>query len=276
MNKIILKVPGINGLGKTNGCEKAPDEILKSLEEIYSNGQGKILDRNSLEIRDIPIDNSDVEKSNEEIYSNALKIFDNEEKAIFLGGDHSVSYPLTRAFFDSCKKEKKEPFLIVFDAHPDCMEAAGSKEGREVPTHEDWLRSLIESGFLSENVLLVGVRNKDKHEADFLKENKINVVPMDSFVEDFESTCDFITEFSDSENGDLYVSLDIDAADPAFAPATGYCEPGGLSSKEFLYIVQRINKIKNLKALDIVEINPEKDADGRTVKLGARVLSELI
>jgi len=73
-----------------------------------------------------------------------------------------------------------------------------------------------------------------------------------------------------------YVSIDIDVIDPAFAPATGYCEPGGLTSRQFLYIIQRINKIKNLKAVDIVEINPDKDGGEKTVKLGAKILSELI
>jgi len=79
-----------------------------------------------------------------------------------------------------------------------------------------------------------------------------------------------------SNNKELYVSIDIDVLDPAFAPGTGYREPGGLSSRDFIYLVQRINKIKNLKAVDIVEINPDKDIKNQTVKLGAKILSELI
>ena len=75
---------------------------------------------------------------------------------------------------------------------------------------------------------------------------------------------------------ELYVSVDIDVIDPAFAPATGYPEPGGLSSREFIYLIQRINKMKNLRGIDIVEINPEKDENNLTIKLGAKILSELI
>jgi len=93
---------------------------------------------------------------------------------------------------------------------------------------------------------------------------------------------------------EVYVSVDIDVMDPAFAPATGYPEAGGLTSRQFIYLIQRINKIKKLKAIDIVEINPEKanfeenkisklpddtwekDKDNLTVKLGAKILSELI
>ena len=81
-----------------------------------------------------------------------------------------------------------------------------------------------------------------------------------------------------SHGKELYVSLDIDVVDPAFAPATGYKEPGGLTSREIIYLMQRINKIKNLRAVDIVEINQEKDKnfDNMTLKLGAKILAELI
>jgi agmatinase len=272
MENFIVKVPGINGLGKTKGCEKAGNAILESLKEIYSNESGKIVNVDSLKLEEIHLDNSDIERANELIQKNALEIFDNKERSVFLGGDHSISYSLTKSFLESCKSRKKNPYLVVFDAHPDCMEAADN----EVPTHEDWLRSLVEAGFPTENVLLVGIRNSDEHEIQFMKENHIKVVPMNALLEDLQDACDGITEFSDDENGEMYVSLDIDIADPVFAPGTGYCEPGGLTSRELVYIVQRINKVKNLKSLDIVEINPEKDRNKITVKLGAKILSELI
>jgi len=89
-----------------------------------------------------------------------------------------------------------------------------------------------------------------------------------------QDTCDAVMEFSN--NKDLYVSIDIDVIDPVFASATGYQESGGLTSRQFIYLIQRINKIKNLRAVDIVEINPEKDKTGLTVKLGAKILGELL
>jgi len=83
-------------------------------------------------------------------------------------------------------------------------------------------------------------------------------------------------EFSDKK--ELYISIDIDVIDPAFAPSTGYPEPGGFTSKEFIYLAQRLSKIKNLHALDIVEINSEKDESNNnlTLKLGAKILSEFL
>jgi len=264
----IVKVPGINGLGKTNGCEKAGNAILNSLKEIHSNEQGNIIDTSLLDLEEIHVDNSNLELTNNLIYKNSFEAFKTKPKVVFLGGDHSVSYSITRAFLDHIKNSEKNPCLIVFDAHADCMEPM--KE----PTHEEWLRKLVEDGFPSENVLLVGVRNMDKNEIRFLKENNIKLITMNQLLEDLQDTCDTIMEFSNGK--ELYISIDIDVIDPAFAPATGYPVSGGLTSRQFLYLIQRINKIKNLKALDIVEINPEKDKDNLTVKLGAKILAELL
>jgi agmatinase len=93
-------------------------------------------------------------------------------------------------------------------------------------------------------------------------------------LEDLRDTCDIIMEFSSGK--ELYLSIDIDVVDPAFAPATGYAEAGGLTSRQLLYLVQRLNKIRGLKAIDIVEINPERPGAEVTVKLGAKILAELI
>lgn len=271
----VIKVPGINGLGKTEGCEKAGNAILESLKEIYTSESGKPIDVRLLDLEEIHLDNSDLQSSNQLIYKNALKTFEAKPKTIFIGGDHSISYSLTKAFYEYCSNsgESKEPCLIIFDAHPDCMASADST----FPTHEEWLKGLVEeSGFPSENIMIVGIRNSDPSELDFIREKGIKIISMNQLLEDIQDTGDIITEFSDGR--ELYVSIDIDVIDPAFAPATGYKEPGGLTSRQLIYLIQRINKVKNLKAIDIVEINPEKDKqyDNITTKLGAKILSELI
>jgi agmatinase len=265
---MIVKVPGINGLGKTKGCEKAGSVILDALKDIHSNEQGIPIDVNLFDLDEIHLDNSNLKSSNELIYKNSFKIFETRAKTVFLGGDHSISYPIARAFLANCQNSGKEPCLIVFDAHADCM--LPMKE----PTHEEWLRALINSGFPTENILLVGVRNTWKDEIKFLKEKNIRIISMNQFLHDLEDTCDIIMEFSNGR--ELYVSIDIDVIDPVFAPGTGYLEPGGLMSRDFIYLIQRINKIKTLRAIDIVEINPEKDKLGLTIKLGAKILAELI
>jgi len=270
----IVKVPGINGLGKTKGCERAGNAILKSLEEIYSNESGKPIDVKLLDLEEIHLDNTNLELTNQLIYKNGFEIFEEKPKVVFLGGDHSISYSLTHAFLDFCDNNGKEPCLIVFDSHADCMPV--TKGAENYPNHEEWLRAIIEKGFPKGNILLVGARNLDKEEIEFLSRNRIKTISINSFMEDINNACETIMEFSSGK--ELYVSIDIDVIDCAFAPATGYPEPGGLTSRQFLYLIQRMNKIKNLKAVDIVEINPDKDKEYNmiTIKLGAKILSELL
>lgn len=266
----IVKVPGINGLGKTDGCENAGNVLLESLKAIHSNEQGIPIDVNLFDLEEIHLNNSNLEEVEKLIYKNSFKAFETKEKTVFLGGDHSVSYGIVRSFLDFCQNSEsvKEPCLIVFDSHADCMPAM--KE----PTHEEWLRKIIEDGFPAENILLVGVRNMWKDEIQFLKDKRIRMISVNQLRENLEEMCEVIMEFSSGK--ELYVSIDIDVVDPVFASATGHQEPGGLTSREMIYLIQRINKIKNLRGLDIVEINPQKDEKGLTVKLGAKILSEVV
>lgn len=263
----IVKVPRAS-TEISKGCEKAGNAILKSLENVYSNESGVPIDVNLLDLEEIHLDNSNSKLSNKLIYENSLETFETKPRTIFLGGDHSISYSIARAFMDNCKNSKKKPCLIIFDSHADCM--ASDKE----PNYEEWLRKLIENGFPKENILLVGARNMDKEEINFLKKNNIKIIDMNQLLTEIEEACDFIMEFSNGK--ELYVSLDFDVLDAVFVPGVAYPEPGGLTSRQFIYLIERINKIKNLRAVDIVNINLLKDRDNLTVKLGAKILAELL
>ena len=258
----VIKVPGLNNLEKNNGCRDAGNAIILEL--------GKIRDVSTLNLEEIHVDNSKADEQLELIYSNSKEIFQNQDKAIFLGGDHSISYPICKAFMETFGKENS--YLVVFDAHADSMPAM--KE----PTHEEWLRALIEAGFDPSKVILIGLRKLELEERQFLDSHNIKYWEMGKFT-DMEMLCDGIMEFVNKPNAKFYLSIDIDAVDPAFAPSTGYLEPGGFTSREILYFVKRLTLLKNLKGGDIVEIDSEKDGEKNnniTVKLGAKILTELL
>jgi agmatinase len=263
----IVKIPMING-ERTEGCERTGDAVLGAMKEIHSNEQGKIIDSSLLDLEEIHLDNNNLGLSNKLIYENSLEIFETKPQVIFLGGDHSITYSIGKAFLNQCNKEKKKPCLIVFDSHADCLAS------KEFASNRDWLKKLIGDGFPEENILIVGGRNINPEEIKFIKENKIKLISMSHLTEDLNDMCDTIMEFSNGK--ELYVSIDIDIIDPAFAPATAFPEPGGLSSRQFLYLIQRIRKIRNLRAVDLTEINEKKDKERITVKLGAKILSELL
>ena len=261
----IIRVRLINGLGKTNGCEKAPVRILEALKDIGSKENGEIIDFDRLNLEEIHVDLKNLEEANYLIFENAKEIFEKNAKAFFIGGDHCISYSIGRAF----NKIEKNPLLIVFDAHADCLESM--KE----PTHEEWLRKLVEEGFSEKNIILISARNLWEQEINFLKEKGILVIKMDVLRESLEEVCDLVMERARQSSG-FYVSIDIDCLDPAYAPATGYLEPGGMSSQDLIYFLKRLSLLENFRGADIVEINPDKDVNDMTVKLGARLLAEMI
>lgn len=245
----LLKIPYSAGcLGKNLGCEKAPDAILKEIEELYLN-EGK--KKRFLEVSEVKVDNSDVKGSLEKI-KGAVR------EGVVLGGDHSITYPAFKG--SGCDG------ILILDAHADCV------EGTDSVTHEDFVRKIVNDGG---KVILAGLRDIYHEEADFIKEKNIMHFTMkDIFNLGVKEFCDTVMENCRQFNS-LYLSIDIDVCDPAFAPGTGYTVAGGLTSRELIYLVQRLKMLKNLKVIDIVEVNPEKDSDKKTVKLAAKLLNEM-
>ena len=182
-----------------------------------------------------------------------------------MGGDHSITYSTFKAF----SEKNKNVGLIIFDAHPDC-------QSDFKVTHEDFLRVLIKEKLLKpENVILVGIRKWTNEEFAYLRDNNIKFFTSEQLYTNFVETCDIIIGIS--RNFDkLYVSLDIDVIDPAFAPGTGYIEPLGLQPRELFYILKRFKRLENLKWVDIVEVNPKKDINNMPVKLASRIIDELV
>lgn len=242
------------GLGK--GSPLAPDIVENALKELYVNEEGFV---NNLDFIDIKIDPNNIDSTMDSISDNV------QDRCIVLGGDHSITYGAFKRFV----KENPNCGLIVFDAHADCMDNIRV-------TQENYLSVLINEGMLkASNVIIIGLRNWHSNEIEFLKQNKILFFNMKK-VFDFgvKEVCDVVMEKA-LEWNKVYVSIDIDAVDPAFAPGTGYSEPGGLSSRELIYFLQRIKKMRNIGMFDLVEINPSKDVNEMTVKLGAKILKEI-
>lgn len=251
----IIKIPFDAGsMGKNKGCAKAPDAILDKFPDYSSENNRK----RSLKIAEVMVNPSNFAETHKEIEKRVAEF----EDAIILGGDHSITY--------SAFKASKCDALIVFDAHPDLM------EGTAVVTHEDFLRKLIdEKVLLPQNVFLFGIRAWHESEMSFISEKKIKFFDMKSIFEfSIKELCDTLMELARNFKK-LYLSIDIDVVDPAFAPGTGYCEPGGLSSRELVYLVQRLKNLKNLKFIDIVEINPEFDEKEKTLNTAKKILIEL-
>jgi len=258
----ILKIPSSCGaLGKKEGQEQAPDAIAERMKSFHLKETGLLP---VLDCSEVAVDQQDIQTTNDAIEAAVSKA---DAPLLLLGGDHSITYSAFKAF------SKKHPGagLVIFDAHPDCQDDFSP------PTHEDYVRVLIEEGHLKkENLLFVALRSMHALEHDYIRKNKIKVFSMREISQDGAAeVCDAVMAAARLFPS-FYLSVDIDAADPAFAPGTGYCEPGGLTSRELIYFIQRLRLLKNLQMADIVEVNPIRDPDGLTVSLAARLAIELI
>ena len=239
---MIIGISGINGLGNTKGVEFSPKKIFKEL-----NLKGKIF----------PLNLDNFKEDSEKI----LFSIDFGKKNIFIGGDHSISYTLCKGFF----KKNKNAKLIIFDAHPDLM--INIKE----PTHEEWLRALVDEKITSpENILLIGIRknssNVDIRELNYAKENGIKIIFANEFPKKEKEIIDFLG------NSPLYLSFDVDVFDKSIFKSTGYPEENGLLEKEVLSLLEKISNLKKTRSFDLVEYNTSLDKNKKDLKLIKKIL----
>jgi arginase family enzyme len=256
----LLKIPfSAGGLGKTKGTEKAPELIAKKLKEFYLNENKRMP---IFEFSDVEINQNNIEKTNKNIVS-SIKNTNNRFGVI--GGDHSITFSSFKAF----SEKNNNAGLLMFDAHPDCV------NNFSPPTHEDFIKVLVEEDIVpAENIIIAGIRNWHSSELKFLREKNIRFFTMKKMHNNMEDCIDAIMD-NCRKFSNLYISIDIDVIDPSFAPGTGHPEPAGLTSREFIHILQRLKFLKNIKAFDLVEINPEKDVNNLTIKLGAKIITEI-
>ncbi len=189
------------------------------------------------------------------IETNTAIVLAQHDKLLTLGGDHSITYPVVRAV---AKKFGKLSILHI-DAHPDLYDVFdGNRFSHACP-----FARIMEEG-LAKRLVQVGIRTMAKHQREQAERFGVEVIEM----KDFDPLRHY--QF----DGPVYVSLDVDAIDPAFAPGVSHHEPGGLTSREVITILQKLKA--DVVAADIVEFNPLRDASGITAMLAAKLYKEML
>ncbi|MCL6273479.1 agmatinase [Muricauda sp. 2012CJ35-5] len=178
-----------------------------------------------------------------------------ENPILTIGGDHSITYPVIKAIHSRFGKLD----ILHIDAHGDLY---SNFEG-DPYSHACPFYNIMKDG-LAENLYQVGIRTLNKEQRSNAKKFGVHINEM----KDFQSFK--MPEFRNP----LYLSLDMDALDPAFAPGVSHHEPGGLTTREVIRIIQNINV--PLIGADIVEYNPERDINGMTAMVSAKLFREII
>ena len=174
-------------------------------------------------------------------------------QVIVLGGDHSISFPSVAAV----ARERGPMTIVHFDAHPDLYdEFEGDRYSHACP-----FARIMEGGH-ARRLIQVGIRTANAHQREQAARFK---------VETFEAR-KWRGELPTIE-GPVYVSVDLDVLDPAFAPGVSHHEPGGLTTRELLAGIQSIKA--PIIAADVVELNPTRDINDVTAMVAAKVVKEL-
>ncbi|MGH1490503.1 MAG: agmatinase [Acidimicrobiales bacterium] len=174
-----------------------------------------------------------------------------------IGGDHLVAWPLVQAMSD----RYQDLTIVHFDAHPDLYdELDGDRFSHACP-----FARIMEEGKVS-RLIQFGIRTMTEHQRNQAERFGVE-------VHEFRTWDGFVPELG----GPVYVSVDIDVLDPAFAPGISHFEPGGMSSRQLIDSLHQLQAGSHtLVGADLVEINPRRDINDMTAMVGAKLVRELI
>ena len=255
----VFGVPTDENSSFMRGAARAPDAIRSALYSDSSN----LCTESGIELaedqRFADMGNLDVgtgSGARERITAAVTRLLESKLKPIALGGDHSISYPILRSF----ASDHKDTGLTVvqFDAHPDLYDIF---DGERFSNASPFARIMEEN--LVSRLIQVGIRAMNTHQRR--QAERFGVETMQMNIHGVPTALEL--------DGPVYVSIDIDVLDPAFAPGVSHPEPGGLSTRQVLDIVQRIRC--PIVGADIVEVNPDKDAGDITARTAAKLLKEM-
>jgi agmatinase len=269
---VVMGIPFDGAVSAGRGAAAAPDR-LRELSQLLPSitEEGMIL--SSLKIWDdgnVPA-HLNWEKYFGEVKMQAYNLIAKDKFCLFLGGDHSVSIPLEAAFAEAHANQKIG--IIHVDSHSDIEDECDGHRWSHACTQR---RALELPNMEPAGLTLVGIRSYTRRELEFLTSHpEIRVIgAREVYRQGLAHTYAAISERYRGYQS-IYLSIDIDVLDPAFAPGTGVPEGGGLSTRELMELVKQIMNHLPVKAADIVEISPPLDCANITSWAALKVIFEI-
>ena len=239
------------------GCALGPARV----REVIASGSSNLCAEDGTDVGSDPrfVDAGDVElrsgaASIAAIEAAADVLLAQGARVLSVGGDHSVTYPIVRAH------APRHPglSLLHFDAHPDLYD---DFQGNRFSHASPFARIMEER--LAVRLVQVGIRTLNPHQRDQARRFGVEMIEM----KDWRSDVAF------SFDGPVYLTFDLDALDPAFAPGVSHHEPGGLSVRDVLGALSRSSGLRIVGA-DVVELNPTRDPVGTTAAVAVKLVTE--
>jgi agmatinase len=255
MNPVgIIGIPFDEKSSFMRGASSAPDAIREVLHDGSSNYLTETGLRLEKDVHYVDHGNITVQNYPESIES-GLSTLQAKQRMVSLGGDHSIAYPIVR----SLAKQYDSLHLLQFDAHTDLYD---SFEGDQY-SHACPFARILEEGLVRQ-LTQVGIRTFPEEQLAIARAHDVHTITMRNWMEGERPAL----------QEPLYISLDLDVLDPAYAPGVSHHEPGGLSPRDILEFLFQIDV--PIVGADIVELNPTRDIHGMTAMVGAKFLKEIV
>lgn len=255
---VCLGIPLDENSSFLRGAAEAPQHIRNAYHSDSSNywtenGIDLKDNNNWRDIGDLKL--SSMPAAFSEITTEVEKQLNQGNRVLGFGGDHSVTYPVIKAF----AKKYSNLNILHLDAHGDLYD---DFEGNKLSHACPFARVMEEK--LATRLVQVGIRTYNSHQREQVKRFNVEAIEMKNWKDD--------TKFDFT--GPLYISLDLDALDPAFVPGVSHYEPGGFSTRQVLSIIQGLKA--EIVGADIVELNPARDVNGVTAMVAAKLFKEIL
>lgn len=241
----------------TKGAADAPPQIRAALRSdawnlMSENGTDLSGDATFFDAGDIePVPGSDM---NSLIENSVHTLIADGLAPISLGGDHSITHPIVRAF----ARKYRDLSVLHFDAHPDIYDSyQGNRNSHASPFARIMEQKLVK------RLVQVGIRTFTVDQREQVRKFGVESIEMRNLTPGLELEFD----------SPVYISFDVDALDPAFAPGVSHREPGGLSTRQAIDLIQRLKG--KVVGADIVEFNPRMDPLHITGTVCAKIMKEI-
>jgi len=269
----VMGVPFDSGTSYRSGTRFGPRKIRETSLSLWGHNPtlnvSPLKKLNVVDYGDVSVIPTSIELTMTSITKAASEVLNTGTTLITLGGDHSISLPLLRAH-----AKKFGPLSLVhIDAHLDTWE----EEFEGIPySHGTPFRYAIEEGLIREGEYMqIGIRGPVSYENDYADAAKLGahtITNHDVFEKGIPAVLEDVHQ---RVKGPVYVTVDIDSADPAYAPGTGTPEVGGLTSYQLLQLVRGLHGL-NLVGFDLVEVSPPYDHGDITAVLAANIVFEYL
>ena len=241
---------------------KGPAEAPAKIREVMHNGSANLVSELGVDLNEncrfVDLGDHEIGPGPDalmEIEKHIAEILDNGALPLSLGGDHAITYPIMRAIH----ARHGRVGILHFDAHPDLYD---EYDGNPLSNACPFAR--IMENRLASRLVQVGIRAQNPHQKEQAKRFGVETCEMRNF-----DPTSFTPEFS----GPVYLTIDLDVLDPAYAPGVSHHEPGGLSVRMLIDIIHRMEG--TVIGADIVCYNPRRDINDMTAMVAVKLLKEV-